>query len=94
MGSAAAICAGSAIGVRVPGKEEYGGQGEPGGGVAELLLLALLCGWENGKRWWSEARGIEDYGMCCRIAVGIIRRKKMLWRSPCRSGFLGFVVVH
>ena len=79
IGSTAGIGARGAIVVMARDREEYGGQGELGGGVAELLLLELLCEWESGKRWWSEARGIEDYGMCCRIAIWIIRKERMLY---------------
>ena len=51
IGSTAGIGARGAIVVMARDREEYGGQGELGGGVAELLLLELLCEWESGKRW-------------------------------------------
>ena len=50
IGSTAGMGARGESGEMAREREEYGGQGELGGGVAELLLLALVCGWESGKR--------------------------------------------
>ncbi len=42
--------------------------------MADGLELVVSRGLGNGEGWWREARGMEDYGMCCRIAIGIVIR--------------------